>query len=428
MGAKMFKYRKTLDKIKNYLNHERIVILLGARQVGKTTLMKMIQEDLQHKSHYLNMEDPEKLQILIEGVAGLKQRGLLTDQEKLYLFIDEFHYLEDPNRLFKEIYDDYPLVSIVASGSASLEIQHKIKESLTGRKLTVNVFPLDFHEYLQFTDEERAKFIKDVDPEGALLHSKKIAAKATRDIFRKFILFGGLPQIVIEGDEEMKKIRLQEIFDTYIQKDIKGILKNIEIATFNQMLQIIASQIGNLLNVSELSNTLGLSRNQIVFYLEVLRETFVNFLLKPHYTNVRKEVSKTPKTFFYDNGVRNQMLKQFAPLELRADNGALLENAVFMELIKNLPVSQDIKYWRTKNKTEVDFIIRKDESLYPIEVKLKDVKEIPLGLKSFAESHNVKTAFIINDTEWFSKKEGNIAYYFIPHFLAGKIPSWISTA
>lgn len=422
----MFKHRKTLDKIKNYLIHERIVILLGSRQVGKTTLMKMIQENLQYKSHYLNMEDPEKLQILVEGVAGLKQKGFLNDKEKLCLFIDEFHYLEDPNRLFKEIYDNYPLVSIVASGSASLEIQHKIKESLTGRKLTINVFPLDFHEYLQFIDEGRAKFIEDVDPEGALLHSKKIAAKATRDIFREFILFGGLPQVVLENDKEMKKVRLQEIFDTYIQKDIKGILKNIEIATFNKMLQIIASQIGNLLNISELSNTLGLSRNQVVFYLEILRETFVNFLLKPHYTNVRKEVSKTPKTFFYDNGVRNQTLKQFAPLDLRIDNGVLLENAVFMELIKNLPVSQDIRYWRTKNKTEVDFVIRKDENIYPIEVKMKNVKEIPLGLRSFVDSHNVKIAFIINDTEWFSKKDGNVVYYFVPHFLAGKIPLWIA--
>lgn len=422
----MFKYRKTLNKIKKYLNHERIVILLGSRQVGKTTLMKMIQENLQDKSYYLNMEDPEKLQILAEGVAGLKQSGYLNDREKLCLFIDEFHYLENPNSLFKEIYDNFPLVSIIASGSASLEIQHKIKESLTGRKLTVNVFPLDFHEYLQFTDEGRAKFIEGVDPEGALLHSKNVAIKTTRNTFREFVLFGGLPQIVLEQDNEMKKVRLQEIFDTYIQKDIKGILKNIEIAIFNRMVQIIASQIGNLLNISELSGTLGVSRNQTIFYMEVLRETFVNFLLKPHYSNIRKEVSKTPKTFFYDNGVRNQILKQFAQLELRADNGALLENAVFMELFKNLPVSQDIKYSRTKNKTEVDFIIRKDENLYPIEVKLGNIKEIPHGLKNFATTYNVKTAFIVNDTEWFSKREGGVVYYFIPHFLAGKIPLWIS--
>jgi len=422
----MLKHRKTLDKINSYLSKERIIILLGSRQVGKTSLMKMVQSGLKGKSHYLNMEDPEMLQILSEGVPALKQAGMLKEQENTHLFIDEFHYLADPNRLFKEIYDNYPNVFIVASGSASLEIQHKINESLTGRKLTVNIFPLDFHEYLQFVDWERSNFFANVDPEGGALHSKSFFVKATRDKFREFVLFGGLPKIVLEADRETKQLRLQEIFDTYIQKDIKGVLKNIEIATFNKLIQIVALQVGNLLNVSELSNTLGLSRDKVEFYLEVLRETFVNSLLKPYHTNIRKEVSKTPKTFFYDNGVRNQMLKQFAPLELRTDNGALLENAIFLELIKNLPVSQDIRYWRTKNKTEVDFVLRKDEELYPVEVKLKVTKEIPIGLKNFAENYNAKVAFIVNDSEWFSTKVAGTTYYFIPHFLAGKIPHWIS--
>lgn len=417
--------RKTLKKLKNYLSKERIVIILGSRQVGKTTLMKMLQSEIPIPSHLFSLESPEELEVFNEGCRGLLAKGLLKRDTEFCLMIDEFHYLQEPNRLFKEIYDTYPKVRILASGSASLEIQQKLKESLAGRKLTLFVYPLDFHEYLQFLQPDAAVFFEAMDPEGHAAHSKKIQGKLLEEDFLSFALYGGLPQVVLEEDLELKKLRLQEIFSTYIQKDIKGILKNIEIAPFNQLIQLVASQTGNLLNIAELSNTLNLKRHQVVYYLEVLQETFVNFLLKPYTTNKRKEVSKTPKTFFYDNGIRNQILKHFAPIPLRSDGGALLENAIFMELKKNLPVSQDLSYWRTKNKTEVDFVLRVNERLFPIEVKAGKETAIPPNLRSFAEGEGVDTAFVLNRTEWSVKKEGGVTYFLIPHFLAGKIPKWV---
>lgn len=421
------KTRKTLEKITSYLSKERIVILLGSRQVGKTTLMRMVQSGLRTKTHFFSLESPQDLELFNEGCRGLLAKGILKQDGDICLMLDEFHYLNDPNRLFKEIYDTYPNVRILASGSASLEIQQKIKESLAGRKLTLYVYPLDFQEYLQFLRPHEATRYDKIDPEGNALWSKKILRKTWEEDFVDFVLYGGLPQVVLESDLEVKKLRLQEIFSTYIQKDIKGILKNIDIAPFNQLVQLVASQTGNLLNVSELSNTLHLKRHEVTHHLEVLQETFVNFLLKPYATNQRKEVSKTPKTFFYDNGIRNQILKQFAPPTLRADWGALLENAIFGELKKNLPISQDLSYWRTKNRTEVDFILRVNERLFPIEVKAGSERAVPPNIRSFAESHRVDTAVVLNRTEWSITREGRVTCFFLPHFLAGRIPAWVAS-
>ncbi|OGQ27818.1 MAG: hypothetical protein A3B79_04700 [Deltaproteobacteria bacterium RIFCSPHIGHO2_02_FULL_50_15] len=428
----MVKPRKTLEKLEGYLKKERFVILLGSRQVGKTTLLKMLETSFnenspQTKVYYFTMETTDDLRLLSEGVKGLEQRRILNKGEEICLLIDEFHYLHDPNRLFKEIYDSYPSVKIVASGSSSLEIQQKIKESLAGRKLTLHVYPLDFYEYLQFIRSGEESFLNGIDLDGHRDYSKKIQAKIFQEDFYNFILFGGLPRVVLESDTEVKKLFLEEIYSTYIQKDIKGILKNIEIVPFNQLIELVASQVGNLLNIAELSNTLRLPRHHVVRHLEVLKETFVNFLLRPYATNKRTEVVKTPKTFFYDNGVRNQILKQFGLLSLRADAGALFENAIFMELKKNLPISQDLYFWRTKNKTEVDFILRLNERLFPIEVKRGSEKNIPLDLRSFAQTHNVDKAFILNATEWSVRKEGEVTYFWIPHFLAGKISEWIQS-
>lgn len=418
-------YRKIIDKLKDCVTRSRIIILIGSRQVGKTTLLEMIRPDLQMKVHYFTMERPDDLLVWSEGTKGLRQIGVLKENEKTGLLVDEFQYLQDPNRLFKEIYDSFPLVTIIASGSSSLEIQQKIKESLAGRKVTLPVYPLDFYEYLHFTRPEAVTSLGQVDLEGLRVWSKKISVREFQEDFAQFLLYGGLPRVALESDLEMKKIFLDEIITTYLQKDIKGILRDIEIAPFNHLLTLVASQVGNLLNVSELSNRLGLPRVQVSNYLEVLQGTFVNFLLKPYATNRRTEVVRTPKTYFYDNGIRNQILKLFSPLRLRPDAGALLENGVFMELKKNLSVSQDLSFWRTKNQTEVDFVLRLNERLYPVEVKLGSEKNIPPNVRSFSETHAVETAFILNATEWDTRKEGKTTYLWLPYFLAGRIPAWI---
>lgn len=420
------KHRKTLDKLEGYLQKERIIILLGSRQVGKTTLMRMVEKKISTPTYYFTMESPEDLQLLDEGTAGLRQKGILKKDKKICLMIDEFHYLREPNRLFKEIYDNFPEVTIIASGSSSIEIHQKIKESLAGRKLTLTVYPLDFYEQLQFLRPGEEKVLNKLDLSGESVPSKKILVQNLQKAFQEFVLFGGLPKVVLQKEVESKKLFLEEIFVTYIEKDIKGILKSIEIAPFNRLIQLLAVQTGNLLNISELSGTLSLERRKVEHYLEVLQETYVNFLLKPYFTNKRKEITKTPKSFFYDNGIRNQILKQFAPLSIRTDGGALLKNTLFMEIKKNLPVSEDLSYWRTKNQTEVDFVLRFNEQLFPIEVKMKGTQSIPKGLRSFSETHPVSSAFILNASEWSYRKVGSVTYYWLPHFLAGFLPEWVA--
>jgi len=423
-------YRKSLDKIVSLAQKTRILILLGSRQVGKTTLLKLYSEELKKTkvtTHYFILESMSDLELLSNGVQALKQSGKIKTGQKTVLLIDEFQYLQSPNKLFKEIYDTCPEVTIIASGSSSLEIQQKINESLAGRKLTLNIYPLDFFEYLEFKEPAAAKLLAEQNFDRCVSKQRpEIVVKLLSERFSEYVLWGGLPDIVLEDDTNIKQLKLQSIYETYIQKDIKGIIDNIEINKFNKLVILLNSQIGNLLNISEISNTLNISRRLTERYLEILNQTFVNYLLPPYSTNKRTEVTKTQKTYFYDNGVRNQILKLFSPLDMRADAGNLYENAIFLELKKNLPVSQELHFWRTKNKTEVDFILRYNENLYPIEVKKGATKSIPAALKSFCNQNNCQHAFIVNQSEWTQTKLNGVTYHAIPHFLTGFISRYVS--
>jgi len=291
--------RTILNTIKNRFEKERIIILVGSRQVGKTFIAKKIFTDIHiNQKIFLNCEDPRQLANFenIETFIKYLDFNSMDISKQTFIVIDEFQYIKNATKLLKIIYDLYENVKILATGSSSIEIQRHMKESLTGRKKIYNVYSLSFDEFINF--EDKSKKYSNISLENA---TPQNINSINSTFLYKYLYYGGYPRITAElSTDEEKKEELNEIYTSYLQKDIKSLISGENIIAYNNLLKCIASQIGNLININELSNTTGLTRRQVENYLTILQETFIIKMLPPFYSNKRKEISKMPKLFFSD--------------------------------------------------------------------------------------------------------------------------------
>lgn len=427
----MYIKREILEYLKATLNKEPCLILTGSRQVGKTTLIKKIEEDLKkedQKTYYFNLELPSHLSLFSHGPEGfleyLTAQGvrLTTEpiQNYLYLFIDEFQYIPQAGKFLKAIIDNFPQIKTVASGSSSVEIQKSLQESLVGRKRVINIFPLNFVEFLRFQNLKEAAYFEEVNVIKPL--SVPLRSIFVR-LFEEFTVWGGMPKIILEPDPRERRALLEEICSSYLQKDIKGLVGSENLSAFNKLMVLLAEESSSLSNIHSLSNTLRLSRKELEKALFILENTFVNWLLNPFYTNKRKELSREKKTVFYDNGIRNCLLNNFSPFDQRLDKGRLQESAVYNELKKSLKPGMEILYWRTQHQTEIDFILRSDEKVIPIEVKSGSLQKVPASVSSFVKQYQSPFAVVINKDNWTEVSTNGFKVYFLPAFVTSLIPS-----
>ncbi|MCD4813184.1 ATP-binding protein [bacterium] len=361
-------FNKLLEEIKR----PEINILLGPRQVGKTTLLKQLQKYAKShgsQTHFYDLEQPQVLaefntsdQLIIEK---LTRSGSI-------LFIDEFHYLENASKLFKAIYDSDQHVKIFCSGSSSLEIHKHLRESLAGRRLLFHIFPLQFSE---------------------------IHASRSRTVLDDYLVYGGLPGLTHIETEERKQQLLVELLSSYILKDVKSLVKEENIRVFNHLLYLLAENQGSVISVHSLANQVNMSSKAINRYLDILEGTYVNFRIYSFSRNLGNELKKSCKTYLYDLGIRNAILKDFSSMRGRADKGVLMESLVFLKLQSILSPNMEIKFWRTKTGDEVDFILLKNRKPYPIEVKSNcHLPELPKGLKRFLDRYpETEKAFVVNN-------------------------------
>lgn len=375
MENKKYK-RNIISEVLKYIKSRETIVVYGARQVGKTTLMKYLMENhLKKNVFYFDLELKSLLDLCNEGVENvynyLLQKGA-DDKSRIYLIIDEIQYLENPSNFIKIMHDHYENIKLIVSGSSTFEIKKKFKESLVGRTVNFELYPLSFEEFLIFKDKD--------------YKLKSENTKAINDeliIFaEEYIKFGGYPKIVLEKSEEKKQTYLSQIINTYIRKDIRDIGNIRNITSFNKLLEVLASQSGQLLNVLELSNTLDMSRETVSEYLELLENTFIIKRITPFHKNLRSELSKNPKVYFLDTGMMHLLwLKEFPKVIL----GNVFETFVFLELMKS---GGKINFWRTTNKQEVDFVLTGVRNkLYGIEVKY-NFDKFSRHLNSFTKEYN----------------------------------------
>ena len=414
--------RAIVIKIKNKFKNNRIIILVGSRQVGKTVIAKKIFEgcDVDQKL-YFNLEDPRVLVHFENMDMLLKYLDLSrVDIDKpIFLVIDEFQYIKNATKLLKIIYDIYPNIKVLATGSSSVEIQKHLKESLAGRKMVYNVYQLSFEEFLSYGDKD-GKYLN-LTTDNA---TPAVINTVNTKYLYKYLYYGSYPKITAEefSDEE-KKEELSEIFKSYLQKDITALIGGDNILAYNNLLKCLASQIGNLVNINELSNTLGISRLEVEKYISILQGTFIIKMVYPYFTNKRKEISKMPKIFFYDQGIVNFILNNFSDIATRPEIGAIVENFVWNEIKNKISITDKIYFWRTQQGSEIDFILKTDEGIIPIEVKWKSAggKPIPKSFRFFFANNPSAIAGIIVTKDFTSiSKLGEKKIFYVPAVLMSR--------
>jgi hypothetical protein len=429
--------REIVESIHKWMEDKRVIVLVGSRQVGKTSILYLLIQDLLAKGteersiFYLDLEDFEILEVLNGGVKSLIRylQGLGADLEKkVFLFIDEIQYLNNPSNLLKLTADHHKNIKVICSGSSTLDIRRKFKDSLVGRKVVFEIHTLSFSEFLFFKEKKHlVHLLKDFSwqriKEGDLKEDEilEIWKRELISEFEEYMIYGGYPAVSLTKEREKKIAIIQELYHTYVRKDINELFTIEDISAFNSLVKLLGIQIGNLVNLSEFSASLSVSRPTVEKYLFILENTFIIKRIMPFFTNKRKEVIKMPKVFFYDVGLRNQVIRNTSPLSLRADAGRLIENYVFSYLAKKVGIGEELKFWRTKSGNEVDFVVESEEDLLPVEVKYQAGKKdaIPSGVRFFIPKYNPKKAIVITQDYLGKRISNGVEICFIPVYLLG---------
>lgn len=394
--AKIVK-RMAFPALLSHLKEKEATILLGPRQVGKTTLMKELRkyliEDknvLASNIYFFNLDilgDQELFESQEKFISFLKER---SQHNFIYVFIDEAQKIKQSGTFIKGVYDLGLPIKLILSGSSSLEIKNKLGEPLTGRKKLFTILPFSWEEFLDYKDPG----FKKTAFESTILTSEE-KYKLTRYL-DEYLAYGGYPRVVTEDDKNTKKELLEEIYGSYIEKDIAGFLKIREPLAFSNLVKLLAIQNGQLANTHSISKALNLNQRTVEKYLYYLEQTFVIAKLPPFFSNAKKELVKMPKIYFFDTGLKNLLTADFSGLSQRKDKGELLENFVFNELKKKLNKTDKLNFWRSKSGAEVDFVTRQGTSLSAFEVKAKNenLKTEP-SLKAFLMQYESRKNYIL---------------------------------
>jgi uncharacterized protein len=374
--------QRDLEKIiQKLLFKGKIITLYGAHQVGKTTLAKQILTQYQSEKGYFDCESMNVRQLLENQEPSSLKR--VFGQTKL-IVLDEAQRIKNIGILLKLLHDHLPEIQIIATGSSSFDLSNKINEPLTGRGLEFNLYPFSINELSQlYTPNELETQLE------------------------KLLIYGSYPEI-FNASLEDTKLLLDNLVNKYLYKDILAFesIKNASI--LEKLLQLLAFQIGNEVSKHELAVSLQINTKTVERYLDLLEKCFIIFSLKPLSRNLRKEITKKEKIFFYDLGIRNSLISQYNPIALRTDIGALWENFCILERLKWRQYSLsygNTYFWRTHDQKEIDYIEDYNGVLHGYEFKWQNEKyKIP---KDFIETYKNSTVTLINNKNFWDFLKSN---------------------
>jgi len=410
--------RKLFEELKNHLENKEISLIVGPRQVGKTTLMQSLKkylELLEKKTVFLNLDYEEDKKFFTTQENLIKKIELELGKNSGVVFIDEIQRKENAGLFLKGLYDLNLPYKFVVSGSGSLELKENIHESLTGRKRLFELNPIAFDEFVNFKT--------DYQYDGKLFDFFVLEKEKTLNFLNEYLNFGGYPRIILENELAEKNKLISEIFRSYIEKDIAYLLKVERIDAFSMLIKILASQTGKIINYSKIARQVSISTATLKNYLWYAEKTFVIKTISPYFTNSLKEITKSPSVYFYDLGLRNFALGLFGNINNPDDLGFIFQNFIGNILQEKIKWSgKNLHFWRTLDKAEVDFVINAGKKTLPIEIKYSFfVKpEIEKSLRSFIQKYNPEEAWVINLNLDKEIKVDNTIVKFLPFYFLFK--------
>jgi predicted AAA+ superfamily ATPase len=419
-------HRDIEDLIDPWLERDKIIILKGARQVGKTTILQNIQKKIEKagkKVRYIAADldfadpafgDPRLFLLRLADMFG---------ENSGYVLIDEFQTIPQAGLFLKTIYDQCrERYRFIVTGSSSLELS-KNAEFLTGRKIEFIIRPFSFREFVRSKGEGIPDRLFDPRDAHTLETHAALYGIQLRALYAEYLHFGGYPEAVL-SPSDIRLTLLKELLSTYILKDVAGYQRVGNVAGFNNLVRVLSAQIGSQVNRSELGSTLRLNQETVSRYLDILEGTFVFHLVPPWFTNPRKEVSKMPKAYVTDPGyliASGAGKAETVPYEL--SDGHLVENALWLTLCRSFE-QDSIRYWRTASGAEIDFIVDAGSSPLPVEIKFTgSAPHEGVAIRNFRETYAGARPAVIISRDHISVPRSPGSPLVIPAFLADFI-SW----
>jgi len=421
--------REVFSRILPWIEEKEIIALNGPRQSGKTTLLNKIKEKLPvDDTVYISFENNQNLASFTtspeEFVSAYCQK-----KNKVYFLFDEFQYVKNGGKILKELYDTFPQAKFIITGSASLAIR-EIASALVGRIIYLNLYPFSFGESLLLQGKplydywkKSNSFFRNYLETGFVDYLPKLIFNGELSkSFESYLTYGGYPR-VNTIDSSLKQETLNNLIETYVEKDIIKYLKVGDFIQFQNFVKSLSAINGGLLNYSSMSKELGTAYRQVRKYLSQLENTFVIKLINSYATNKTTEIKRTPKSYFLDTGLRNSLINDFRAIDSRPDKGNLVECFVFQQLYFRRKLDNnfryEIKYWRTKQGAEVDFVIKFQDELIPLEVKYQESPDTNLSrsFHNFLNKYKQKKAVVITKNLLSIKKYQDIWVLFFPAYL-----------
>ncbi|MCX6793484.1 MAG: ATP-binding protein [Candidatus Gottesmanbacteria bacterium] len=386
-------------ELKKHITHKNALIITGMRQVGKTTLMRQLYDEINTAKLWYDLDNPLD-QKIFESLDYHSIYAYLTTQvtdhkQRLTVFLDEVQNLPQITKVIKFLLDQYG-VKFIITGSSSFYLKHLFPESLSGRKFLYELYPLAFREFLYFKN-----ILSFTQANNRSLHEQLLSANEIEYIRRKqyydeYVAFGGFPEVVMNPDSATKKLILKNIFAIFFEKDLQLLSDYKDMRELRDLILLLVPRVGSMLDITKIASELGVERTKIYAYLEFLQKTFFIRLIPKYTLSIDRSVAGGKKIYFTDTGILNTIGT--------VNDGQQFENAVMNQLILYGTVS----FYNQRNVTEIDAIINKDTA---IEIKLTGTQNDYVKLLKWANKIHINNVWIM------SKTHRSFAHCALPHFL-----------